>query len=243
MSLATSARGPQPLSSGRNHSSVNDLSQMVMFLLVLVLVLVDRLASLSHSSAQISRKPRVAEVTRQVADVTRRVHEMGGVGSNPSELGFHPLYGFEVPQSILAAPQAFLGRTLLGTVIPSTGYEPFFTDADPTSHRVRLWRGGSASKVLLLRVFFPRVRPRGCPEVCKGPWPPLRGRGEMATLPVWFSTSGRYIRCCPFAFLLSARGGGSGHDVPAPGWEVRLAPLSPCPATTYSCRVALKCCF
>ena len=39
------------------------------------------------------------------------------------------------------------------------------TDADPTSHRVRLWRGGSASKVLLLRVFFPRVRPHAHSEV------------------------------------------------------------------------------
>ena len=51
---------------------------------------------------------------------------MGGVGSNPSELGF-PLHGYEVPQSIggPTAPsfsQAFLGHTVLGTVIPSTAY-------------------------------------------------------------------------------------------------------------------------
>ena len=39
------------------------------------------------------------------------------------------------------------------------------TDADPTSHRVRLWRGLSASKVLHIRVFFPRVRLHGHPEV------------------------------------------------------------------------------
>ena len=39
------------------------------------------------------------------------------------------------------------------------------TDADPTSHRVRLWRGGSASKVILLRVFFSRVRLHRHPEV------------------------------------------------------------------------------
>ena len=29
------------------------------------------------------------------------------------------------------------------------------TDADPASHRVRLWRGGFASKVLLHRLLFP----------------------------------------------------------------------------------------
>ena len=57
------------------------------------------LAIISHSSAHISKKPRVVEVTRQVAEVTRQVQEMGGVGSNPSELGF-PLHGYEVPQSI-----------------------------------------------------------------------------------------------------------------------------------------------
>ena len=165
---------------------------------MLVLVLVDRWASISHSSAQISRKPRVAEVTRQVADVTRQVHEMGGVGWNPSNLGYH-LHGFEVPQSIPAAPQAFLGHTLLGMVIPSTVYEPFFTDADPTSHRVRLWRGGSASKVLLLRVFFPRVRPRGMQR-------PLvsiagqRGAGDVTVLPVWLSTSGEVHQMLSLCF-------------------------------------------
>ena len=51
---------------------------------------------------------------------------------------------------------------------PSTGFLPLagqlerrflrahhlHTDADPASHRVRLWRGGSASKVLLPRLFF-----------------------------------------------------------------------------------------
>ena len=56
--------------------------------------------------------------------------------------------------------------------------EPFSTDADPTSHRVRLWRGGSASKVLLHRVFFPRVRLHGHPGVCNGPWLLLWSRGE-----------------------------------------------------------------
>ena len=52
------------------------------------------------------------------------------------------------------------------------------TDADPTSHRVRLWRGGSASKVLLHRVFFSRVRRHGHPEVCNGPWLLFWSRGE-----------------------------------------------------------------
>ena len=39
-------------------------------------------------------------------------------------------------------------------------------DAGPASHRVRLWRGGSASKVLLHRLFFRRVRHHGHPKVC-----------------------------------------------------------------------------
>ena len=51
-------------------------------------------------------------------------------------------------------------------------------DADPTSHRVRLWRGGSASKVLLHRVFFPRVRLHVHPGVCNGPWLLLWSREE-----------------------------------------------------------------
>ena len=56
------------------------------------------------------------------------------------------------------------------------------TDAGPASHRVRLWRGGSASRVLPHRVSFPRVPLHGHQEVRKRPWPPLWGRGEMATL-------------------------------------------------------------
>ena len=62
---------------------------------------------------------------------------------------------------------------------PSTGFFPLagllerhflrahhpHTDADPASHRVRLWRGGSASKVLLHRLFFRRVRLHGRPPV------------------------------------------------------------------------------
>ena len=35
---------------------------------------------------------------------------------------------------------------------------PRFTDADPTSHRVRLWRGGSASTPAFFYLFFPFVR-------------------------------------------------------------------------------------
>ena len=49
-------------------------------------------------------------------------------------------------------------------------FVPFSTDANPTSHRVRLWRGGSASKVPLHRPFFRRVHPHGHPQVCNGPW-------------------------------------------------------------------------
>ena len=59
---------------------------------------------------------------------------------------------------------------------------PCATGADPASHGVRLWRGGSASRVLPLRVSFPRVPLHGHQEVRKRPWPPLWGRGEMATL-------------------------------------------------------------
>ena len=44
------------------------------------------------------------------------------------------------------------------------------TDADPASHRFRLWRGGSASKVLLLRLFLPRVHFHRRLEVRKRPW-------------------------------------------------------------------------
>ena len=103
------------------------LGVMVRFLLVLLLVLVfplERIAEVVFMMGwrlfltllrKSRKKPRVAEVTRQV-------HEMGGVGSNLSELGF-PLHGYEVPQLIPAAPQAFLGHTVLGTVIPSAGYD------------------------------------------------------------------------------------------------------------------------
>ena len=59
---------------------------------------------------------------------------------------------------------------------------PCATGADPASHGVRLWRGGSASRVLPHRVSFPRVPLHGHQEVRKRPWPPLWGRGEMATL-------------------------------------------------------------
>ena len=59
---------------------------------------------------------------------------------------------------------------------------PCATGAGPASHGVRLWRGGSASRVLLHRLSFPRVPLHGHPEVRKRPWSPLWGRGEMATL-------------------------------------------------------------
>ena len=82
-------------------------------------------------------------------------------------------------------------ETPLPCGLPSTGFLPLagllerhflrahhpHTDADPASHRVCLWRGGSASKVLLLRVFFPRVRLHGHPEVCNCPWLLLWSRG------------------------------------------------------------------
>ena len=61
------------------------------------------------------------------------------------------------------------------------------TDADLASHRVRLWRGGSASKVPLHRLSFRRVRLRGRPEQRKGPWLLLWSRGEMAGQRRWRS--------------------------------------------------------
>ena len=48
MSSASAASGPQTLSSERNHSIVNDPSQMVRFLLVLLLVLVFPLERLAE---------------------------------------------------------------------------------------------------------------------------------------------------------------------------------------------------
>ena len=39
-----------------------------------------------------------------------------------------------------------------------------------------------------------------------------------------FTLAGGYIRCGLFSFLFRARGGRYGHDIPAPGWEVRRAP-------------------
>ena len=33
-------------------------------------------------------------------------------------------------------------------------WRTFFTDADPTSHRVRLWRGGSASSLFFYHFFY-----------------------------------------------------------------------------------------
>ena len=56
--------------------------------------------------------------------------------------------------------------------------EPFSTDADPTSHRVRLWRGGSASKVLLPRLYLPRVHLHRRLEVRKRPWLLVWSRGR-----------------------------------------------------------------
>ena len=126
MSSASAARGPQLLSSGRNHSIVNDPSQMVRFLLVLVLVLVFPLE-------------RLAEVVF-------------------------------IRSRFLLLLWLFLGIQCWVRLFLQLGTSPFFTDADPTSHRVRLRRGGSASKVVLLRVFFPRVRGHSPLEVCKSPW-------------------------------------------------------------------------
>ena len=64
-----------------------------------------------------------------------------------------------------------------------------------TSHRVRLWRGGSASRVLPLRLFFQRVRLQGQPEVHKGPLALLEQRGHGDGVVPPRSASAPYIRC------------------------------------------------
>ena len=73
---------------------------------------------------------------------------------------------------------------------------PCAAGADPASHGVRLWRGWSASRVLLHRVSFLRVPLHGHPEVRKRPWPPLWGRGgdgDVGASPR--SACERYVRC------------------------------------------------
>ena len=57
--------------------------------------------------------------------------------------------------------------------------EPFSTDAGPASHRVRLWRGGPAYKVLLLPLLLPQVRLHGHLELRKGSWLLLWSREEL----------------------------------------------------------------
>ena len=68
-------------------------------------------------------------------------------------------------------------RRLRRTLLVYFCQAAWYIAADPASHRVRLWRGGSASKVPLHRVFCPRVRLHGHPEVCNGPWLLLWSRG------------------------------------------------------------------
>ena len=69
-------------------------------------------------------------------------------------------------------------RILCRTSFPVRLTASRHTDADPTILRVRLWQGGSASNVLLPRLFFPRVRLHGRPEVRECPWLLLWSRGE-----------------------------------------------------------------
>ena len=52
------------------------------------------------------------------------------------------------------------------------------TDADPTSRRVRLWRGGSASKVLLLREFLSSSAPSRTPGSTEMPLVPFGVEGR-----------------------------------------------------------------
>ena len=60
----------------------------------------------------------------------------------------------------------------------------FLTDADPTSHRVRLWRGGSASSLFFYLFFYSFVEHADIDTstLFKGPWSLLWCRGGMADL-------------------------------------------------------------
>ena len=61
-------------------------------------------------------------------------------------------------------------------------WRSFFTDADPTSHRVRLWRGGSASNFLFYLFFYSFVEyvDIGTSTYIKAPGPYCGAEGEMA---------------------------------------------------------------
>ena len=63
-------------------------------------------------------------------------------------------------------------------------WRTFFTDADPTSHRVRLWRGGSASSLFFYLFFFSFVEYVDIDALTflKAPGPYCGAEGEMADL-------------------------------------------------------------
>ena len=81
----------------------------------------------------------------------------------------------------------------------------FFTDADPTSHRVSsLARRVLRPKGLLLLALFLRVRLHGCLEVTEMPLVPVGGRGEMPTAIFrrpWLSTGRRAVHQMLSLFL------------------------------------------
>ena len=93
----------------------------------------------------------------------------------------------------------------------------------------------------LPRVFFPRVRLHGRPEVRRGPWPPLRGRGEMA---IWSfrRTAARLVSSTSdLSFFRHTV-----HEeedrrcvIPAPGREAHQSSLCPCKPRREKC-VAFK---
>ena len=73
---------------------------------------------------------------------------------------------------------------------------PCATGEDLASHGVRLWRGGSASKVLLHRVSFPEVRKRPGPHCgAEGRW----RRWRLARAQLVSGTSD--VRCLSVPFV------------------------------------------
>ena len=63
-------------------------------------------------------------------------------------------------------------------------WRSFFTDTDPTSHRVRLWRGGSASSLFFYLFVYSFVEyvDMGTSTYIKAPGPYCGAEGKMADL-------------------------------------------------------------
>ena len=76
------------------------------------------------------------------------------------------------------------------------------TDVDPASHRVRLWRGGSASKVLLHRLFFRRCAFTDALKYVMAPDSSYGAEGNGGTAPL--AVTGLSVtQCLVCLFLVS----------------------------------------